>query len=99
LRYEPHVERNEFGTKRCGLHVLSRAGHHAARSALLHQLRHFADADFRDMVKRVREKHSKFLMVGHRWDIDIAAPLSFENKDWEPLLRWRVFQKGAAAWA
>jgi hypothetical protein len=94
LRHEPHVERNEFGTKRLD-YMFCRA-----QAITRHDLLCYINCDillmqdFRDMVKRVREKHSKFLMVGRRWDIDIVAPLSFENKDWEPLLRWRVFQKG-----
>lgn len=50
--------------------------------------------DFFDAVKRVREKHAQFLMVGRRWDIEIAAPLSFRKKDWESSLSQRVLRNG-----
>lgn len=50
--------------------------------------------DFCAALKRVREKHSTFLMVGRRWDTEITAPLSFGNKDWESLLLWRVSRNG-----
>jgi hypothetical protein len=45
-------------------------------------------------VTRVREAHWHFLMVGRRWDIESTVPLSFRNKDWEPLLRQRVLREG-----
>lgn len=94
LRHEPNVERNEFGTKR--LDYLFCRAQAVARHDLLCYINCdiLLMEDFLDAVKRVREKHSQFLMVGRRWDIEIAAPLSFGNKDWEPLLRRRVLQKG-----
>jgi hypothetical protein len=46
--------------------------------------------EFSDAVRRVREKHSQFLMVGRRWDVEINTPLSLGNKDWQPQLRGRV---------
>lgn len=46
LRHEPRVERNEFGTKRLDFMFWRATGHRTARTALLHQLRHRADAGF-----------------------------------------------------
>lgn len=94
LRHEPNVERNEFGTKR--LDFLFCRAQAIARHDLLCYIN--CDIvlmrDFWNAVKCVREKHSQFLMAGRRWDIEISVPLSFGNKDWEPLLRRRVLQKG-----
>lgn len=94
LRHEPHVERNEFGTKRLDF-MFSRA-----QSAARHDLLCYINCDillmqdFFGAVKCVREKHSQFLMVGRRWDTEISVPLRFGNKDWERLLRQRVLRNG-----
>ena len=94
LRHEPHVERNEFGTKRLD-YMFCRA-QAIARHALLCYIN--CDIvlmqDFWDAPNRVREKHSQFLMVGRRLDAEITVPLSLESKDWEPQLRQRVLQDG-----
>jgi hypothetical protein len=94
LRHEPHVERNEFGTKRLDF-MFSRA-----QAIARHDLLCYINCDillmwdFFDAVKRMREKHSQFLMVGRRWDIAITVPLSFGNEDWESLLRRRALRDG-----
>ena len=94
LRHEPHVERNEFGTKRLD-YMFCRA-QAVARHALFCYIN--CDIvlmeDFCDALKRVRERHSQFLMVGRRWDSEITVPLSLESKDWEQQLRRGVLQKG-----
>jgi len=94
LRHEPRVERNEFGTKR--LDFLFCRAQAVARHDLLCYIN--CDIvlmqDFFDAVNGVRKKHSQFLMVGRRWDIEIAAPLSFGNTGWKTLLYRQVLQKG-----
>jgi hypothetical protein len=94
LRHEPHVERNEFGTKR--LDSMFRRGQYVARHELLCYIN--CDVvlmcDFCEAVKRVREEHSQFLMVGRRCDTEITVPLKFGNKDWDRLLRRRVSWNG-----
>lgn len=94
LRHEPHVERNEFGTKR--LDSMFRRAQTVARHDLLCYINCdiLLMQDFCDAVRRVRERHWHFLMVGRRWDTEIAVPLSFESKDWEVPLRLRVLQNG-----
>lgn len=94
LRHEPHVERNEFGTKRLD-YMFCRA-----QAIAGHELLCYINSDillmqdFCDAVERVRERHWHFLMVGHRRDIEITVPLSFGNKDWQSLLRQRALRKG-----
>lgn len=94
LRHEPHVERNEFETKRLD-YMFCRA-----QAIARHELRCYINCDivlmqdFCDALKRVREKHSQFLMVSRRWDGEITVPLSFGSKNWEPQLRLRVLRSG-----
>jgi hypothetical protein len=98
LHHEPHVARNEFGTKRLDF-LFSRA-HAIARHDLLCYIN--CDIlllqDFRDAVKRVRAAHSQFLMVGRRWDIEIAVPVDFATDsgrgDWEARLSAQVLREG-----
>ena len=94
LPHEPRVERNEFGTKRLNF-MFCRAQAIARRDLLCYiNCDILLMQDFGDAVKRVREMHSRFLMVGRRWDIEIAVPLGFGNKNWESLLRRRVLRNG-----
>lgn len=94
LRHEPYVERNEFGTKRLD-YMFCRA-----QAIARHDLLCYINCDillmrdFCDAIRRVRERHWHFLMVGRRWDTEITVPLGFENKDWESPLRWRVLRNG-----
>ncbi len=94
LRREPHVERNEFGTKR--LDVMFCCAQAIARHDLLCYINCdiLLMRDFCDALKCAREKHSQFLMVGRRWDTEISLSLGFENRDWESLLRKRALQYG-----
>lgn len=94
LRHEPHIERNEFGTKR--LDFMFRRTQNIAPNDLLCYINCdiLLMRDFLDALKRVRERHWHFLMVGRRWDSAITVPLSFGNRDWESLLRLRVSRNG-----
>ena len=94
LRHESQVERNEFGTKRLDFMFCR------AQAITRHDLLCYINCDilltqdFCAAVKRVREKHSQFRMVGRRREIEITLPLSLGNKDWESLLRRRVLRNG-----
>lgn len=92
LRHEPHVERNALGAKR--LDFMFRRAQTVARHDLLCYINCdiLLMRDFFDALKRVRESHWHFLMVGRRWDSEITVPLSFGNRDWESLLRQRVLR-------
>src|SRR5262249_21918172 len=94
LRHEPHVERNEFGTKR--LDSMFRQAQAMAR----HDILCYINCDivllpeFIDALQRVTVKHDRFLMVGRRWDTDITEPLAFDNAAWCDETRRRAQEKG-----
>jgi len=83
LRHEPKVERNRFGSKRLD-HIFARA-----QEIARHELLCYCNCDiillpeFCAALRRVRERHERFLMVGRRWDTDIAEPLNFADAEWE----------------
>ena len=94
LRHEPHVERNEFGTKR--IDFIFRKAQDIAR----HDFLCYVNCDIvllSDFVRafgRVRSLHNKFLMIGRRWDTDISDPLDFSASAWEQQLASFVRVKG-----
>ncbi|MGB7283451.1 MAG: hypothetical protein WBE13_14395 [Candidatus Acidiferrum sp.] len=51
-------------------------------------------SDFREAVGRVSAAHSKFLMVGRRWDTDIREPIDFNAADWEGRIRHLALKGG-----
>jgi len=83
LRHEPHVDRNEFGTKR--IDYIFRRAQRIAR----HDVLCYSNCDmiyprqFRDSLDSVQSRFSKFLMVGRRWDTNITAPLNFSSPSWD----------------
>lgn len=50
--------------------------------------------DFLDAVAAVQGKFHRFLMVGQRWDLDLAEPLNFDDPEWHAALRRRVERGG-----
>jgi radical SAM superfamily enzyme YgiQ (UPF0313 family)/predicted O-methyltransferase YrrM/GT2 family glycosyltransferase len=46
--------------------------------------------DFLDAAAAVQKDFSRFLMVGRRWDLDLAESLNFDDPDWHAALRRRV---------
>ncbi len=83
LRHEPHVERNEFGTKRIDW-IFSRA-----QEISRHDMLCYSNCDmiypqaFCKSLAQIRERLTRFLMVGRRWDADIAEPIDFSRSGWE----------------
>ena len=83
LRHEPHVDRNEFGTKR--IDYIFRRAQQIAR----HDVLCYSNCDmiyprqFRAALESVQSSFPKFLMVGRRWDTNITAPLNFSRPDWD----------------
>ena len=94
LRHEPFVERNEFGTKR--LDFMFARAEAIARHDLLCYIN--CDiillSDFCRALERVQAAHSKFLMVGRRWDVDIAEAIDFREPGAAARLREFALQKG-----
>ena len=83
LRHEATVQRSEFGTKRLD----SIFG--IAQSIARHDILSYVNCDIiltQEFTRALRELlawRSNFLMVGRRWDVDIAEPLDFSALNWE----------------
>jgi hypothetical protein len=92
IRNIPDVERNEYGTP-----LLNSLFEVAQRTAS-HDLRVYVNADIilmSDFITAIQRmpKHF-FLMVGHRWDLDINEALDYNRADWETHLRARLTDAG-----
>jgi hypothetical protein len=89
----PGVRRNESGTPRVDDLFIE------AQARSRHEILAYVNADiilcadFVDAVDRVRRWQPRFLVVGQRWDLDLAAPLDF-SVAWEAELRGRLAQHG-----
>jgi hypothetical protein len=92
IRHELHVKRNEFGTPLLDS-VLDRA-HEIARHPILCYVN--CDIvllhDFSDAVSKVAAWRDQFLMVGRRWDTDVAELIDFSPPDWGKRLRTLALQ-------
>lgn len=83
LRHEPEVARNRFGSKRLDA-IFERAQQMARHEILCYcNCDIILKQDFCAALRRVREGHPRFLMVGKRWDTDITEPLDFAAPGWE----------------
>jgi hypothetical protein len=94
IRHEPHTEKNESGSNRMDYMFLR------AQEMARHEVLCYSNCDillmqdFCEALVRVRQAHSKFLMVGRRWDAEIHEPLHFERDDWRIQLREQVLRGG-----
>ena len=87
LHHEPHVERNEHGTKRLD-YLFARAQLIAKHDVLCYvNCDIILMQDLRRAIERVHAMHREFLMVGRRWDTRITEPLAFERHEWQTELR------------
>ena len=87
LRHEPHVETNEFGTKRIDW-IFQRAQQIARHDFLCYiNCDILLLSDFARAFARVRQSHSRFLMVGCRWDTPIVDYYSDFSSECEARLR------------
>lgn len=96
VTYLPNIARNEYGTP-----LLNSAFGQVAAIAK-HNLLCYINADIillRDFARAIqRIEFPSFLMVGHRWNVNLAEPLDFAADDWEDCLRaytstYGVFQQ------
>ncbi len=87
IRHESEVERNEHGTK------YLRSIFDRAQELARHDLLCYVNcdivlmSDFREALERLVHWRKQFLMMGRRWDTDIAAPWDFAQPDWQQRLR------------
>jgi hypothetical protein len=94
IRHEPLVGKDAKGNKRLD-YLFGKAQEIAKHELLCYVncdilLMH----DFWRALECVKEKHTEFLMVGRRWDVDITELLSFEDADWQCRLREFVMAFG-----
>ncbi len=102
LRHEPHVECNEHGTKRLD-YMFARA-----QAIARHKILCYINCDiillqdFCRAIERVRAMRREFLMVGRRWDTDIAEPLAFAAPNGQSQERqsgdWRAGERQTPHW-
>src|SRR5208337_4226488 len=93
LRHIPDVSRNEYG--RPLLNLVFEQAQDFSRCDTLCYIN--ADiillSDFMRAVRQVSLWRPPYLMIGRRWDIDLAERIEFECSDWEARLRAIVFQR------
>jgi hypothetical protein len=93
LRHIPDVSRNEYGTP-----LVNRVFEQAQDFGRYDTLCYInADiillSDFMRAVRQVSSWRPAYLMIGRRWNIDLAERIEFECSDWEARLRAIVFQR------
>jgi hypothetical protein len=83
LRHIPTVRRNQYGTKY--LADIYDQAQAAARHKLVCHINCdiILTADFLRAVRRVAARDKRFLMAGRRWDVDVTAPIDFDDREWE----------------
>jgi hypothetical protein len=95
IRHEAHVERNTHGTKRLDA-MFARA-----QAIARHDVLCYVNCDilllpeFCKALARLQGAHSQFLMVGRRWDTDVAEPLDFGAADWDARVKRLAEERGA----
>jgi hypothetical protein len=95
LRHEPYVERNEFGTKRLDYMFTT------ARAIARHEILCYINCDiiltddFRRALERIKAEHAQFLMVGRRWDMEIAEAWDFTKANWQSQLHALALMRGS----
>jgi len=94
IRHVPEVERNEFGTKYLAS-IFDQANRLARHNLLCYvNCDIILTDDFAAALERVAAWSRNFLMVGRRWDLDITAPLSFNDPEWQQKLRATALLQG-----
>lgn len=94
IRHEPRVEKNSAGSNRVDA-MFARA-----QSLARHDVVCYSNCDIIFMqdfcvaLERVLAAHREFLIVGRRWDTEIAQPCDFASGDWQKQVRNLAFQTG-----
>jgi hypothetical protein len=93
LKHNPFIKRNEFGTP-----LVSSIFEEAEKTATRELMCYLnADilllSDFVEAVKAVHNEMPRSLMVGRRWNLDVSAPVVFEE-GWERALIEQVARRG-----
>src|SRR5262249_14194533 len=98
LQHVANVARNKFGTPLVS-DIFKQAEQLSSRNPLCYVNSDIVlTSDFMEPVQRVAALKSRFLLVGHRWNLDVKEPLEFQSR-WEEQLRRRVAESGTLAFA
>jgi len=90
--HEPHTEKNEAGSNHMD-YMLARAQAIARHDVLCYSNCDIIFMnDFRATLERILATRKEFLIVGRRWDTEIAAPCDFGNPDWPIRIRELALQ-------
>jgi len=82
IRHEPFAQRHESGMKYLD-YIFDRGQELAQREVVCYaNCDIILTPDFSRAVERVRAARRRFLLVGHRWDADISAPVDFSDPEW-----------------
>jgi hypothetical protein len=90
IRHRWDVGRNEFGT------ILVSSMFEKAQATARHDVLCYINCDiilhndFCRALRQVTAAHREFLMVGRRWDADIAEPIDFSTPNWQDETRRRA---------
>ena len=89
LRYVPEIARNSFGTPLVS--DMFKQAQQLSGSDLFCYVNSdiILMSDFMQAIQRVVDQKSRFLLVGHRWNLDVKEVLEFKP-DWEDKLRSQV---------
>ena len=91
-RHEPHTEKNEAGSNHMD-YMFARAQAIARHDVLCYSNCDIIFMnDFRATLERILAARKEFLIVGRRWDTEIAAPGDFGNPDWPIRIRELALQ-------
>jgi hypothetical protein len=94
IRHEPHVTRNEHGTKYLN-YIFDRAKQIARHNVLCYaNCDIMLTSDFRAAVEVTSKTYSEFLLIGRRWDTNITEPWDFNQPGWDQRLRSLATMKG-----
>jgi hypothetical protein len=90
LRHEPEVARTEFGSIRLD-DMFSKAQALAKYDVVCYaNCDIILMGDFRRAISQTKARYSRFLVVGRRWDTDIAEPIDFSIPNWQEETRRRA---------
>jgi len=96
LRHVPDVARNSFGTPLVS-DLFKQAQQLSGRNLFCYVNSDIIlMSDFTQAVQLAAERKTRFLLVGHRWNLDVKEPVDFES-GWEEKLRIRAKQFGVLA--
>ncbi|PYU01656.1 MAG: hypothetical protein DMG34_17820 [Acidobacteria bacterium] len=94
IRHEPHVIRNEHGTKYLN-YIFDRANQIARHNILCYaNCDIMLTSDFRAAVEVTSKTYNEFLMMGRRWDTNITEPWNFNQAEWDRQLRSLALSTG-----